>query len=299
VYPASFQYSRATSFPDAVSQLSSAGTDAKLLAGGQTLLPLLKLRIISPSLLIDLGGIRDADQISIGERGIRFGALARHADVAESEAAAIWPVLRDCALGIADPQVRNMGTVGGSLAEADPCSDWPLLFWTLDATVECLGPDGPRRSRVRDFLREPYAPALRPGELITGVEIPRPVKPSFMAYGGFKRCAQSYPTASCAVMLELDGERCRRAAIGLGCLALTPVLAEAAASQLTGRQLDASIIRSAASAAAASTDPVADVKGTIEYKRALAAGLVERTVHAAWARARGLSTEPSHVYYGR
>jgi len=174
-----------------------------------------------------------------------------------------------------------------------------MLFWTLDATVECLGPDGPRRSPLRELLKEPYAPALREGELIAGLEVLRTRASVTGAYGGLKRCAQAYPTASCAVLLDLEGNHCRNATIGLGCLALTPVLAEAAAGELAGRELNPQVIKAAARAAADATDPVPDSKGSVEYKRALAVGLVERTLHAAWTRARGLPMDPTHVYYGR
>jgi carbon-monoxide dehydrogenase medium subunit len=299
MYPASFNYHRATTFREASELLTRFGDDAKAIAGGQTLLPLLKLRLVAPQHLVDIGRIEGVSAIERDGARLRIGALATHADISGAQAARVFPMVVECSGGIADPQVRNLGTIGGSLAEADPSSCWPALLFTLDARVKCISTEGTRWQPIRALLREPYAPALKKGELIEHVEIDLPGPNTYGSFVAFKRCAQAYPTASCAVLLTLDGDRCREARIGFGCLGLTPLVAPAAEKLLRGARLTDETIRSAAALAASATEPLADGRGSVEYKRSLAVGLVRRAIANAMARMQGRDTYPSHTYYGR
>lgn len=299
MYPSSFTYHRANSLEEAVRLLGELPDGAKVLAGGQTLIPLLKLRLVTPAHLVDIGRIDGAARILMIDSTLRIGALARHGDIAAHPAATVLPIVGECARGLADPQVRSMGTIGGSIAEADPCSCWPALLSTLGASVQCIGPDGVRQLSVRELLQEPYAPALRRAELIQHVDIPLPRGPSTGSYVAFKRGASSYPTASCAVQIIWNGDTCQKASIGFGCLGLTPIVADAAAATLCGRVLDAEAIETVAAMAAEATDPVSDVKGSAAYKRSLAAGLARRALATAVARHRGeADASMSHRYYG-
>ena len=160
MFTANYTYHRVKSFQEAVAALQNLGPEAKLLAGGQTLIPMMKLRLLRPAHLVDLGRISDGNAVTITDESVQIGALASHTAVSRSEAAYQFPVIADCALGIADVQVRSMGTVGGSLAEADPCSCWPTLLIALGAEVICLGPEGVRKQTVRELLQDAYSPAL-------------------------------------------------------------------------------------------------------------------------------------------
>jgi len=299
MYPSVFTYHRARSLEEAVRLLADLPEGAKVLAGGQTLIPLLKLRLVTPAHLVDIGRIDDAAQIQVIGSTLRIGALARHGEVAAHSASGVLPIVIECAAGLADPQVRSMGTIGGSIAEADPCSCWPTLLCTLGASVQCIGPDGIRQMSVRELLREPYAPALRRAEIIQHVDIPLPHAPSTGSFVAFKRGASSYPTASCAVQLTWNGDTCREGSIGFGCLGLTPIVADDGAAALRGSALDAGSIAMIAKMAADATDPVSDVKGSAAYKRSLAFGLARRALSTAVARHRNTTVDvPSHRYYG-
>ena len=176
MYPRSFHYHRAGSLKEAVSILGQLGEGAKFLAGGQSLIPLLKLRFANPEHLVDLNFIPDTSFIKEDSGALRFGAMTRHAEIEHSALARKVPVLHDCAAGIADVQVRNRGTIGGSLAEADPSGDWANALITLETTVHCLGSDGPRTIHLKDFIKDAYTTALASNELVTEVEVKVPPK---------------------------------------------------------------------------------------------------------------------------
>src|SRR5205085_12519966 len=176
---------------------------------------------------------------------LRFGAMTRHAEIEHSALARKIPVLHDCASGIADVQVRNRGTIGGSLAEADPSGDWANALTTLDTTVHCLGPNGERRIALKDFVLDAYTTALAHNELVTEVEVRIPPKGSGGAYLAFKRSAPVYPTASIAVQLTMDDDICRDAAIALGCVGLTAIRASEAETALRGQSINEKSISTA------------------------------------------------------
>src|SRR3979411_3106810 len=196
MYPRSFHYHRAGSLKEAVSMLGQLGEGAKFLAGWQSLIPLLKLRFANPEHLVDLNFIPDNSFIKEDAGKLHFGAMTRHAEIEHSALARKIPVLHDCAAGIADVQVRNRGTIGGSLAEADPSGDWANALITLDTTVHCLGSDGARTIPLKDFIEDAYTTALAPNELVTEVEVKIPPEGSGGAYVAFKRRPTVHPRRS-------------------------------------------------------------------------------------------------------
>jgi CO/xanthine dehydrogenase FAD-binding subunit len=258
---------------------------------------MMKLRLLKPSDIIDLRGIAGADDIRETDNAVEIGALARHEDIGRSNIAARYPILKDCALGIADVQVRNMGTIGGSLAEADPNSCWPALLVALDARVRCAKPEGTRVQSVRELLADAYTPNLGAAELITRIIIDRTALSGFGSFVAFKRAAPAYPTASCALMLQYDGDRVHSARMGFGCLGLTP-LALDVSETLAGKPVTPALVQAAAEIAAAFVEPLADNKGSEDYKRSLLRGLVRRAFDNVERRRNGEAVTETHFYYG-
>ncbi len=301
MYPRSFHYHRAKSLQEAITLLGQLGDNAKFLAGGQSLIPLLKLRFANPDHLVDLNFIPGTSFIkeeagSANHGSLRFGAMTRHAEIEHSALAKKIPVLHDCAAGIADVQVRNRGTIGGSLAEADPSGDWANALVTLETTVHCLGPDGARAVPLRDFITDAYTTVLAPSELVTEIEVKIPPVGSGGAYVAFKRSAPVYPSASVAVQLTMEGDTCREAAIALGCVGLTAIRASEAEQALRGKIVNDNTIAAAAEAARAAADPQSDMRGSAGYKRQLVAALVKRAIQIAARRAAGEQVEGSPLY---
>jgi len=296
MYPRAFHYHRASSLKEAAQMMSELGDEARLLAGGQSLIPLMKLRFANPSHLVDLNFIAGTSYIRQDGAVLRFGPLTRHAEIEASPLAAQIPVLHDCASGIADPQVRNRGTIGGSLAEADPSGDWAVALMTLSTQVRCFGKDGQRMVPLSEFIRDAYTTALAPGELVEEVEVKIPANASAGAYLAFKRAAPVYPTASAAVQLTLEGDICRDAAIALGCVGLTAIRALDAEVALRGQPISEATMNKAAEAAREAADPQSDVRGSLEYKRMLVGTLVKRALETAARRARGQLVEGGHLY---
>ncbi len=296
MYPRAFEYHRAKSLSDAVTLLVQLGDEAKLLAGGQSLIPLMKLRFASPAQLIDINFIPNGSYIREDRGTLRFGPLTRHAAIQDSSAVAQIPILHDCAAGIADVQVRNRGTIGGSLAEADPSGDWPTVLMTLETEVRCLGTTGERSLPLADFIKDAYTTALASAELVSEISVKAPPKGSGGAYLAFKRSGPVYPTASVAVQLTLEDEVCKQVSIALGCVGLTPIRPREAESALRGKSLSPQTIAAAAEAAQAAADPQSDMRGSADYKRRLVRALFERAVGIASRRARGEKVEVSHIY---
>ena len=276
--------------------LSQLGDDAKLLAGGQSLIPLMKLRFANPSHLVDLNFIPGTDYIKDDGGLVRFGALTRHAEIEKSVIAARVPILHDCAAGIADRQIRNRGTIGGSLAEADPSGDWAAVLLTQRTEIRCLSPRGERTLPLAGFISDAYTTVLEHDELVSEIVIKSPEKNSGGAYLAFKRSAPVYPTASAAVHLAMEGDICKDAAIVLGCVGLVPVKAITAEGALRGSKIDDKSVTAAMEAVRTAVDPQPDMRGSAEYKRELAAALVKRAIAVAARRARGEQVEVSHIY---
>ena len=296
MYPRAFQYHRAASLKDAATALSQLGDDAKLLAGGQSLIPLMKLRLANPAHLIDLNFVPDAAYVKEDGNSVCFGALTRHAEIENSSVAAQIPILHDCAAGIADRQIRNRGTIGGSLAEADPSGDWATVLLTQSTKVRCLSPRGERTVPLAGFISDAYTTVLEHDELVCEVVVTKPAKGSGGAYLAFKRSAPVYPTASAAVHLAMAGDTCKEAAIVLGCVGLVPVKASEAEQALRGKKIDDKAIDAVSEAVRGAIDPQPDMRGSADYKRTLAGALVKRAIAVAMRRARGERVEVSHIY---
>ncbi len=276
--------------------LTELGDEAKLLAGGQSLIPLMKLRFANPQHLVDLNFIPGTAYIKEEGGTLKFGALTRHAEIENSKIAAKIPILHDCAAGIADVQVRNRGTIGGSLAEADPSGDWAAVLMTLTTEVRCLGTKGERTISLPDFIQDAYSTALAHDELLSEVSVKMPPKDSGGAYIAFKRSAPVYPTASAAVQLAMDGDTCKDAAISLGCVGLMAIKAKDAEAALRGKPIDRKTIAAAVEACHAAADPQTDMRGSADYKRQLVGALVKQAIEIAVRRARGEQVEVSHLY---
>jgi aerobic carbon-monoxide dehydrogenase medium subunit len=260
------------------------------------LIPLMKLRFAGPTHLVDLNFIKETSYIKEEGGFIRIGALTRHAEIENSMAASRVPILHDCAAGIADVQVRNRGTIGGSVAEADPSGDWATVLMTLPTKIHCSSRRDEREVKLRDFVKDAYTTALNPDELVREVSIQTPAKGSGGAYIAFKRAAPVYPTASVAVQLLLEGEICKEVAIALGCVGLTPVRPSEAEDTLRGERISEKTIAAAATAARKAADPQSDMRGSVEYKRELVGALVKRAIEAALRRTQGQRVEMNHLY---
>jgi carbon-monoxide dehydrogenase medium subunit len=296
MYPRAFQYHRASSYAEASSLLGELGDEAKFLAGGQSLIPLMKLRLSTPRHLVDLNFIPETSYIR-SNGSLAFGAMTRHADIAGSAPAKRIPILHDCAAGIADPQVRHLGTIGGSMAEADPTGDWAPVLLATGATVTTLGPDGERNIDIHDFILDAYTTGLRSGELITEIAVPLPPEHSGGAYIALKRCAPVYASASVAVQLTMnDARTCQDARVYLGVLGLTATRMSAAEDALRGQTISASHIDQVRDAVMDIAQPNADMRGSAEYKRQAAGALAKLAVEAALRRAGGEHVEVTHLY---
>ncbi len=300
VYSHPFSYHRAATLEEASRLLLQLGEEARLVAGGQSLIPLMKMRLARPTALVDINGIPGLGSIERDNGELRFGALVRHAEMEASEIAGSIPILHDCAAGIADVQVRNQGTIGGSLAEADPSGDWCAVLFTLETSVRCAGPLSERSVPLEEFIKDAYTTILKPGELVREVIVKVPPKGSGGAYLAFKRCAPVYATASAAVQLVLDGKNtCKDARIVLGCVGLTALRSKEAEAALRGKPLEQKSIQAAAEAASETAQPQSDMRGSAEYKRVLVGALVKRAIGIAARRARGDQVEAGHEYAGR
>ena len=296
MYPRAFAYHRAKSYPEAISLLSELGEEAKFLAGGQSLIPLMKLRLSTPAHLVDLNFIPDTSYIH-ANGSLRLGAMTRHSEIASSAEVGRIPILHDCAAGIADPQVRHMGTIGGSIAEADPTGDWAPVLLATTAQVKTLGPNGERAIALSEFILDAYTTVLQPGELITEITVPAPQPRSGGAYVAMKRCAPVYASASVAVQLALNEDHtCREAHVYIGVLGLTATHVTAAEELLIGQAIDDRQIDAVRVAVMDSAEPVSDMRGTAEYKRHAAGILAKLALQAAVRRARGEVVEVSHLY---
>jgi carbon-monoxide dehydrogenase medium subunit len=288
VYPAAFEYFSPRTVDEALTLLEQHGDDAKLLAGGQSLLPMMKLRIASPRYLIDVNRIdglaglrREGDRLVIG-------ALCRHADILASPIVRDHlPIMFDAANQTADVQVRNRGTVAGSLAHADPAGDWPAALMTLDTTVTIAARGGTRTAPLADFIVDAYTTTLAPGEMVIEVSVGIPAQPCGGAYLKFEKRAGDFAVASVGVQFALEGDRCRSAAISLGAVGATPIRARAAEALLEGAPPSPALLEEAEQRVREAAEPFADTRGSVDYKRHLAGVLFRRSFATALDRVRG------------
>lgn len=300
MYAHPFSYHRAASLEEAAKLLQQLGEDARLIAGGQSLIPLMKMRLARPTALVDINFIPSLDVIQRDNEELRLGALVRHAEIEHSEIASSVPIVHDCAAGIADVQVRNQGTIGGSLAEADPSGDWATALLALNSSVRCFRPKNERTVPVSEFIKDAYTSVLEQDELVREVVIKVPPKNSGGAYVAFKRSAPVYATVSAAAQITLDGkDTCKDARIVLGCVGLMAVRVNDAEAALKGKPISDKTMQQAAEAAREAAEPQSDMRGSADYKRTLVATLVKRAIAIAARRARGENVEAGHEYVGR
>jgi aerobic carbon-monoxide dehydrogenase medium subunit len=287
--PAAFDYARPASLDEAVRLLASLGEDAKLLAGGHSLLPMMKLRLARPATLVDLGALRgELSYLRDGGEVIAVGAMTRHHDVATAPLLhRRVPLLSRAAALVGDPQVRHRGTLGGSLVHADPAADLPAVILALDAVMVVRGPDGEREIAARDFFRGFFESDLRADEVLREVRIPVPSEGHGAAYLKFNRRAQDWAAVGVAAMVERDGDGAvRRAAVGLVNMGATPLRATAVEEALVGTRGEAADVEAAAAHAAGGTTPASDLAASADYRRHLARVLTRRALDAALHDAR-------------
>lgn len=297
MYPAPFRYHRPASLDEASQMLLALGESAKPLAGGQTLIPILKLRLDEPTDLVDIGRLPDLRYADVRDGWVHIGALSPHGWVASSGIASKIPIVKDCAGGIADVQVRSRGTIGGSVSAADPNCDWPALLHALDAEVLCSGPAGARTIPIRDFITAAYTTALMPGELVVAVRFRPPPSDSGGAYIAYKKSAAAFPVCSVGIQLSLDSEKlCSDVRIVLGGAGPTPRRIPMAEAELRGKALSDALWERVSEAVDAVAEPNADLRGSAEYKRSLLRGLLLKAAKVAMRRSENASIEGSHVY---
>jgi aerobic carbon-monoxide dehydrogenase medium subunit len=286
--PGAFEYHRPGSLDEVVALLTAHGDEGRLLAGGHSLVPMMKLRLANPSHLIDLGAVDALKGIEEANGAIRIGAMTTQAEVIASELlAARVPILRETALQIADPQVRYCGTIGGNVANGDPGNDMPGVMLALGAEFVVRGPDGERTIAARDYYQSAFTTTLADSEVLVALRIPVPPAGHGWAYEKMKRKVGDYATAAVAVILVMDGGACRDARIALTNLADVPLLAEAAGQALIGTGIDAAAIERSAAGAVAITDPASDLRGPAEFRKHVAGVMVRRATLRARERAGG------------
>jgi aerobic carbon-monoxide dehydrogenase medium subunit len=298
--PASFEYARATSVQDALALLAAHGPDARIVAGGHSLIPMMKLRLAEPETLIDINDVRELSYIRVDGDMLCVGAMVRHAELLGSSVAGEhFPILHDAERVIADPVVRNRGTVGGSLCQADPSEDLSAAFGALRALAVIRGPGGERTVPLREFHTGPYETVVDDGEILTELRIP--IRPGAggggtpsagrnrhgSAYEKVERRVGDWPLAAAGAMLRLDADgRIAEAGIGLTAVRAAHFVAAEAEDVLRGAEPSQELFREAGRVAAEHCDPVSDQRGPADYKRHLAGELTTRALRRAYERCR-------------
>jgi aerobic carbon-monoxide dehydrogenase medium subunit len=285
--PPSFEYLRPKSVPEAVAMLRQHGDDARILSGGQSLIPMMKLRLARPGFLVDINRIAGLSYVKEEGGYLKIGGLTREAELEASPLLrAKYPILLDTAHVIADPQVRNMATVGGNLAHGDPANDHPATMVALGAQVVATGPKGERVIPIENFFLSLFSTALQHEEILTEIRIPVPPPRSGGAYFKLERKVGDFATAAVAVQLTLDEKAvCQKVGIGLTNVGPTPVKARKAEEFLRGKKLEEANINQVAQLAADESAPSPDLRGPIEYKKALVKELARRALSRAVERA--------------
>lgn len=284
--PGPFTYHRPGSVADALKLLAELGDEARPLAGGHSLIPMMKLRLASPEHLIDLHGITALKGVvREGDRVVVRAMTTQHELLGSDVIASILPILKETSLLIADPQIRYCGTLGGNVANGDPGNDMPALMQLLNADFLIEGPDGERTVAARDFYQGAYFTALEPGDILTAISIPVPASGHGYAYEKLKRKVGDYATAAAGVVMTMEGGIVTSCSIGLTNLADTPLWAQEAGEAVVGTSLDDAALKRAADAAIAIMSPAADGRGPVEYRKHVGGIMVQRALKRAAARA--------------
>jgi carbon-monoxide dehydrogenase medium subunit len=287
--PPSFEYMRPATISDAIALLQKYGDEAKILSGGQSLIPMMKLRLARPGWLIDINAVPGLANIHEEGGYLKIGGLVREADIETSALIrSKYPILHDTARVIGDPLVRNLATAGGNLAHGDPANDHPATMLALGAEVVAIGPKGARTIAIDSFFVSIFTTALEPAEILTEIRIPVTPPLSGGAYFKLERKVGDFATAGVAAQVTLDTAGvCRRVGIGLTNVGPTPLRARKAEESLRAKKLDSAAIGEAAQLAAGESQPSSDLRGPAEYKRGLVKELTRRALERARERARG------------
>jgi aerobic carbon-monoxide dehydrogenase medium subunit len=285
--PPAFEYFRPKTIPEALALLQQHGDEAKILSGGQSLIPMMKLRLARPAFLVDINSISGLSYIKEEGGFLKIGGLTREAEVEGSSLVeSKYPLLMDTASVIADPQVRNMATVGGNLAHGDPANDHPATMIALGAQIVATGAKGERVIPVEDFFVTLFTTALKPDEILTEIRVPVPPPKSGGAYLKVERKVGDFATAAVAVQLTLDGGGAvSKAGIGLTNVGPTPIKARQAEDFLKGKKPDAAALAQAGQLASDAAQPSSDLRGPAEYKKGLVKELTRRALARAVERA--------------
>ena len=280
--PAAFDYARPSSIDEALQAIAAGGEDVKILAGGQSLIPVMRLRLAAPSTVVDLGRVQELRGVRDDGDAIVIGAMTTHAAVLEDPLIKQHaPLIAEATETVADRQVRHRGTFGGALAHADPAGDLPAVALALDAEFVIVGPNGRRTVPARDFFVDYLTTALEDGELLVEVRIPKLPGDWGMHYEKFNRVAQAWSIVAVAAVVRRENGHIAEARIGLTNMGPTPLRATAAEQALAGAAASAEAVAEAASHAAEGTEPASDLNGQADYRQHLARVLTRRAVSAA------------------
>src|SRR5713226_10492470 len=287
MFPAAFDYESPASLDEALGLLAKHGGGGNIMAGGQSLIPLLKLRFAQPGLLVDIGRLKGLSGAVRHNGSLKIGALTRHVDIERSrDLGGAWAILPEAAHWIADPLVRNQGTIGGSICHADPSGDWGSVMLALDAELVARSGKGERVIHAADFFQGPFTAALRPDEILTEIRVASSSKSSAGAYNKLERKVGDFATVAVAVQVELDGNRVSKAGIGLTAVGPRNLKATAAEKALVGHEPTDALIAEAAKLAAAAAEPKDDIRGSAEFKKDVVRVFVQRGLKTALARAK-------------
>ncbi len=286
--PARFDYHSPATVEEALTLLAQHGSSAKLLAGGHSLIPAMRFRLSAPEILIDLNRLDTLRYVREESGGLAIGAMTPEVMLDESEVVQKkYALLHDTSRVIADPLVRNRGTVGGNLSHADPANDHPATMLAYGATLVAQGPKGRRTIAVDDFFTGLFENSLKDGEMLVEIRIPAPAARSGGAYEKVERKVGDYAVSAAAVQLTMDGDTIKNARIGLTNVNAVPMRARGAEAALTGKKATADVIEAAGRAAASECDPSADLRGSVEYKRDVTRVVTKRAIRRAVQRATG------------
>ena len=277
--PAAFDYVAPRTLQEAIAELVNHGQEGKVLAGGHSLIPLMKLRLSTPSFLVDIGRIRDLNYIREEDGHIAIGALTTHHDIEFSEVIKRkLPVLSTAASLIGDPQVRNLGTIGGATAHADPFGDFPAVLVALDAEIKAVGSKGERTIAARDFFVDTFTSALQPDEIVREIRVATPAEGSKGTYLKFSRRSQDWAIVAVAAQVTLNGGNLADVRVGLTGMGNTPVRGAGVEQALRGKRAEGDALRQASEKAADGTQPTQDLNGSPDYRRHLAKVLTRRAL---------------------
>ena len=282
--PSAFEYHRPDSVDAVIGLLEEWGDEARVIAGGHSLIPVMKQRLTDISHLVDLAGVKSMKGVSVDGGVVTIGAMTTQHELISSDAlATAAPIVREASLQIADPQVRYIGTIGGNVANGDPANDMPGLMQTLDATYHLAGPNGNRTVAAREFYEAAYFTAREDDEILTRITFA--ATSGGYAYEKQKRKIGDYATAAAGILLTVEGGSCTSASVALTNLSDTPVYCKDAVDVLVGSSLDDAAVAAAVKAAVDASDPVADTRGPVDFKKYVAGVIVKKAIESARSRA--------------